>query len=101
MTTLKRYHRTFVGTGLVQGSCPETRGRSIILTASRRSWRIETIKTLGYGKQGEHQVQMQGMVAVQLTRKWWRAGVGEGLRKHGKGPEAGTEHRIHGMHWEQ
>jgi len=68
MTTLERHHRTLVGAGLEQGSRQETRGRSmIILMASRRGWRIESVRTLGYGEQGGRQVRMQGSVATQLS----------------------------------
>jgi len=67
MTTLERRHRTLAGTGLARGSRQETSGRSmIILTASGRGWRIESVRTLGYGEQGGRQVPMQGNVAAQL-----------------------------------
>jgi len=89
MTTLERRHRMLAGAGLVQGSPQETRGRSmIILTASRRGWRIEIVRMLGYGEQGGRQVRMQGSVAAPLRTQYWRAGVGDGLMMHGKCTDA-------------
>jgi len=63
MTTLERRHRTLAGTGLAQGSRQETRGRSmIILTASGRGWRIESVRTLGYGEQGDVKSGCKGVL---------------------------------------
>jgi len=63
MTALERRHRTLAGAALAQGSRQETRGRRmIILTASGRGWRIESVRTLGYGEQGGRQVRMEGVL---------------------------------------
>ena len=55
----------------------------IIQRASGRSWRIESVRTLGYGEQGGPQVWIQGMVAIQLKIQEGRGAVGDGLRTHG------------------
>jgi len=74
ITMLKRRHRTLEGAGLAQGclglvqsSRQETRSSGMkILMASGRSWRIESVRTLGYRAQEGGQVRMEGMVSVQL-----------------------------------
>jgi len=55
----------------------------IIQTAAERSWRIESVRWLGYAEQGRPEVRMQGIVAIQLKIEEWRAGIGDGLRTHG------------------